>query len=328
MKKRYLIGALSGLATAAVVTKLLARPRDVDWEKNRRFVFHAGHSRFADVNGVRVHYQEAGPMEGPAVILIHGFASSTLVWSKVFLEFAARGLRVIAPDLLGYGYSGKPRNFDYTIGAQARMLDKLLEQLGLAQVTLVGSSYGGAIAASIALDYPTRVKKLVLVGAVTNNEPTKYLLMRLFGSPLIGDILSPLLLSSRQLLKRRMKRVYDRHSWVLDDVRVEARHQPLRTAATHRAIIRTVRRWDADRIQREAHLITQPTLLVWGDNDAEVPLRFGQQLLNAIKGARMIIIQNCGHLPHEEFPQTFIEVVGGFCANGNIGETSHVTLEA
>lgn len=328
MKKRYLIGALSGLATAAVVTKLLARPRDVDWEKNRRFVFHAGHSRFADVNGVRVHYQEAGPMDGPAVILIHGFASSTLVWSKVFLEFAARGLRVIAPDLLGYGYSAKPRNFDYTIGAQARMLDKLLEQLELAQVTLVGSSYGGAIAASIALDYPTRVKKLVLVGAVTNNEPTKYLLMRLFGSPLIGDILSPLLLSSRQLLKRRMKRVYDRHSWVLDDVRVEARHQPLRTAATHRAIIRTVRRWDADRIQREAHLITQPTLLVWGDNDAEVPLRFGQQLLNAIKGARMIIIQNCGHLPHEEFPQAFIEVVGGFCANGNIGETSHVTLEA
>jgi len=328
MKKRYLIGALSGLATAAVITKLLARPRDVDWEKNRRFVFHAGHSRFADVNGVRVHYQEAGPMDGPAIILIHGFASSTLVWSKVFLEFADRGFRVIAPDLLGYGYSAKPRNFEYTIGAQARMLDKLLDQLELAQVTLVGSSYGGAIAASIALDYATRVKKLVLVGAVTNNEPTKYLLMRLFGSPLIGDILSPLLLGSRQLLKRRMKRVYDRHSWVLDDVRVEARHQPLRTAATHRAIIRTVRRWDADRIQREAHLITQPTLLVWGDNDAEVPLRFGQQLHNAIKGARMIIIENCGHLPHEEFPQAFIEVVGGFCANENDGRTSLVTLEA
>lgn len=328
MKKRYLIGALSGLATAAVITKLLARPSDVDWEKNRRFVFHAGHSRFADVNGVRVHYQEAGPMDGPAVILVHGFASSTLVWSKVFLEFAASGFRVIAPDLLGYGYSAKPRDFDYTIGAQARMLDKLLDQLELAKVTLVGSSYGGAIAASIALDYPTRVRQLVLVGAVTNNEPTKYLLMRLFRSPLIGDILSPLLLSSRQLLKRRMKRVYDRHSWVLDDVRVEARHQPLRTAATHRAIIRTVRRWDADRIQREAHLITQPTLLVWGDNDAEVPLRFGQQLHNAIKGARMIIIQNCGHLPHEEFPQAFIEVVGGFCANENVGATSLVTLEA
>lgn len=328
MKKRYLIGALSGLTTAAVVTKLLTRPRDVDWEKNRAIVFHAGHSCFADVDGVRVHYQEAGPRDGPPMILIHGFASSTLVWSKVFLEFAAKGFRVIAPDLLGYGYSAKPRDFDYTIGAQARMIDRLLEKLGLQQAIFVGSSYGGAIAASIALDYPERVQRLVLVGAVTNNEPTKYLLMRLFGSPLIGDILSPLLLGSRLLLKRRMKRVYDRHSWVLDDQRIEARHQPLRTAAAHRAIIRTVRRWDADRIQREAHLITQPTLLLWGDNDAEVPLRFGEQLRDAIKDARLIVFRDCGHLPHEEVPQAFTELVSDFCSLKTEAEYSRVSLEA
>ena len=97
------------------------------------------------------------------------------------------------------------------------MVDHLLEKLGLDRAIIVGSSYGGAIAATIALDYPDRVEKLVLVGAVTNNDPTRYLLMRLFSSPLIGDILSPLLIGSRQLLKRRMKRVYDRHSWVLDD---------------------------------------------------------------------------------------------------------------
>ena len=131
MKKRYLIGALSGIATAAVVSKLLARPRDVDWEKNREIVFHSGHSRFAEVDGVQVHYQEAGPSNGPPMILIHGFASSTLVWSKVFLEFAAQGYRVIAPDLLGYGYSAKPRVFDYTIRAQAVMVDRLLDKLGL-----------------------------------------------------------------------------------------------------------------------------------------------------------------------------------------------------
>jgi pimeloyl-ACP methyl ester carboxylesterase len=327
MKKRYLIGILSGIATAAVVARLLARPRDVDWEKNREIVFHAGHSRFADLDGVRVHYQEAGHSSGPPIILIHGFASSTLVWSKVFLEFAAKGFRVIAPDLLGYGYSAKPRAFGYTIGAQASMLDRLLDELGLDRAIIVGSSYGGAIAASIALDYPKRVERLVLVGAVTNNEPTKYLLMRLFGSPVIGDILSPLLLSSRRLLKRRMKRVYDRHSWVLDDQRIEARHQPLRTAAAHRAIIRTVRRWNADRIHRDAHLITQPTLLLWGDNDGEVPLRFGEQLHDAIKDARLFVFRDCGHLPHEEFPQGFTEVVSDFCAS-KIVEDSQVPLEA
>ncbi len=326
MRKRYLIGGISGIVTAAVVTKLLARPRDVDWEKNQGVVFHAGHSRFAEVDGARVHYQEAGPNSGQPIILIHGFASSTLVWSKVFLELAAKGFRVIAPDLIGYGYSAKPRDFDYTIGAQARMVDRLLDKLGLDRAIFVGSSYGGAIAATISLDYPERVEKLVLVGAVTNNEPTKYLLMRLFGSPLLGDIISPLLLGSRRLLKRRMKQVYDRHSWVLDDQRVEARHQPLRTAATHRAIIRTVRRWDADRIQREAHLITQPTLLLWGDNDAEVPLRNGEELHDAIRNARLIIFRECGHLPHEEFPQTFIEVVSDFCPSEIMAENSRVPL--
>lgn len=312
MKKRYWIGLLSGTATAAVVAKLLTRPRDVDWTKNRERVFHYEYSRFADVDGVRVHYQDAGEANAPPIILLHGFASSTLVWSKVFLEIAAAGFRVIAPDLLGYGYSAKPRDFDYTIGAQAQMITGLLDQLGLDRAIVVGSSYGGAVAATVALDYPGRVEKLVLVGAVTNNEPTRYMLMRLFGSPLIGDLVSPLLVGSRRLLRRRMRRVYDRHSWVLDEQRVEARHLPLRAAATHRAIIRTVRRWNADRVQCDAHLITQPTLLLWGDNDPEVPLRNGERLLELINGARLIVFRNCGHLPHEEVPEAFTEVVVDF----------------
>jgi pimeloyl-ACP methyl ester carboxylesterase len=312
MKKRYLIGALSGLAASAAVIKLLARPKDVEWEKNREVVFHADYSRFAEVDGVRVHYQEAGDKDAPAVVLIHGFASSTLVWSKVFLEIAAAGFRIVTPDLLGYGYSAKPRHFDYTIGAQARMLIGLLDKLGLAQAMLVGSSYGGAVAATVALDYPERVKKLVLVGAVTNNDPTRFMLMRLFGSPLFGSILSPFLVGSRRLLRLRMKRVYDRHSWVLDERRVEARHLPLRTAATQRAIVRTVRRWDAERISRDAHLIKQPTLLLWGDNDGEVPLYNGEKLQTAINGSRLVVFRECGHLPHEEFPESFTSVIADF----------------
>lgn len=314
MKKRYLIAGFSGLATAAVVAKLLSRPRDVDWGKNREVVFHAEHSRFADVDGIRVHYQEAGDKNAPPIILIHGFLASTLVWSKVFLELAEAGYRVIAPDLLGYGYSEKPRAFDYTIASQARMIAGLLDHLELERANLVGSSYGGAVAATLALDYPERVTSLVLVGAVTNNEPTRYMMMRLVSSPLLGDILAPFLASSRRLLRGRMKRIYDRHSWVLDERRVEARHLPLRAAGTHRAIIRTVRRWDADRIQREAHLITQPTLVLWGDDDPDVPLRHGEKLQEAIKGARLIVFRDCGHHPHEEFPRAFTEVVSEFCS--------------
>ncbi|HET6851667.1 MAG TPA: alpha/beta hydrolase [Pyrinomonadaceae bacterium] len=310
MKKRYWI---AGAATVAIAGKLLTRPSDADWQKNRDVVFHSGHSRFVDVDGVRVHYQEAGDENAPALVLIHGFASSTLVWSKVFLALAEEGYRVIAVDMLGYGYSAKPRNGEYTIAGQAKLLTRLLDTLGINRAIFVGSSYGGAVAATCALDYADRVEKLVLVGTVNNNRPLAYKLMRVFGSPVFGDVVSPLLIGSRRLLRRRMKRVYDRHAWVLDERRVEARHLPLRAAGTQRAIIRTVRRWDAERISRDAHLIRQPTLLLWGENDREIPLSDGERLHAEIPGSRLIVFLNCGHLPHEEYPEAFTNLVIDFC---------------
>jgi pimeloyl-ACP methyl ester carboxylesterase len=312
MKKRYWI---AGAATLAIASKLLMRPRDADWAQNRHVVFHSDHSRFVDVDGIRVHYQEAGERNTslPPLILIHGFASSTLVWSKVFLPLAEAGFRVIALDMLGFGYSGKPRKAEYTIGGQAKLVISLLERLGIKRATLVGSSYGGAVAATCALDYPQRVDRLVLIGTVNNNRPLNYKLMRVFGSPLFGDVVSPLLIGSRRLLRRRMKRVYDRHEWVLDERRVDARHLPLRAAGTQRAIIRTVRNWDAERISRDAHLIRKPTLLLWGENDREIPLADGERLHEEIPGSRLIVFLNCGHLPHEEYPEAFTKVVADFC---------------
>lgn len=310
MKKRYWI---AGAATAVIAVKFLSRPRVVDWEKNRATVFHVEHSRFLDVDGVRIHYQEAGAVTAPPLILIHGFASSTLVWSKVFLNLAEAGFRVIVPDMLGYGYTSKPRNGQYTIEGQARLITRLMDHLGIQQATIVGSSYGGAVAATCALDYPQRVSKLILVGAVNNNEPLRFKLMRLFGARVLGDVVSPLLIGSRRLLRMRMKSVYDRHAWVLDERRVDARHRPLRAAETQRAIIRTVRCWDADRISRDAHLIKRPTLLLWGDNDPEIPLADGKRLHEQILGSRLIVFNDCGHLPHEEYPKAFTVVVSNFC---------------
>jgi len=310
MKKRYWI---AGALTLGVAAKLLVRPRDADWNRNRHVIFHSDHSRFVDVEGVRVHYQEAGDANAPALVLIHGFASSTLVWSKVFLRLAAAGFRVIAIDMLGFGYSGKPRYGEYTIAGQATLVVSLLDRLKIKRATLVGSSYGGAVAATCALDYPQRVDRLVLIGTVNNNRPLDYKLMRVFSSRVFGDVVSPLLIGSRRLLRRRMKRVYDRHEWVLDERRVDARHLLLRASGTQRAIIRTVRCWDAERISREAHLIKQPTLLLWGENDIEIPLADGERLHDQIPGSRLIVFLNCGHIPHEEYPEEFTNVVADFC---------------
>src|SRR5712691_13476263 len=192
MKKRYLLAGAAGIVAGAVATKLLTRPRDVSWPDSINFIYHPEHSWFTSVNGARIHYQEAGDEKAPPILLIHGFISSTLIWNEVFLPLAHAGFRVIAPDLPGYGYSEKPRDGEYTIESQAQAVLGLMDQLGIEKATIVGASYGAAIAATIALDHPEHVERLVLIGAVSNDEPKKKLLLSIALLPLIGDILTPL----------------------------------------------------------------------------------------------------------------------------------------
>jgi pimeloyl-ACP methyl ester carboxylesterase len=316
MKKRYLLAGASGVVAAAVAAKLLTRPRDVSWSDSINLIYHPEHSWFTTIAGVRIHYQAAGNENAPPVILIHGFISSNLVWNEVFLPLAKAGFHVIAPDLPGYGYSDKPLNGRYTIDAQAYAVLGLMDRLGIDQATIVGASYGGAIAATIALDYPERVANLVLVGAVTNDQPKKKLLLRLASLPLLGDIALPLFLGSRWILRKRTEEVYRRLGYAVDERKLEARHHLLATANTHRAMIRTVRRWRADRISREASLIRQPTLLVWGEEDTHIPVSEAFKLRDAIPNSRLIVFRRCGHLPPTECPEKFVEAVAEFSRNG------------
>src|SRR5205807_8333904 len=173
MKKRYLLAGLTGVAAGAVATKLLTRPKDVSWPDSLDFIYHPEYSWFTRVGGVRIHYQEAGDENAPAIILIHGFISSNSIWSGVLLPLARAGFRVIAPDLPGYGYSDKPADAQYTIAEQAHAMIGLMDRLGIQKAIIAGASYGGAIATTMALDYPERVETLILVGAVTNDEAKK-----------------------------------------------------------------------------------------------------------------------------------------------------------
>src|SRR5258708_6109849 len=208
MKKRYLLAGVSGVIAGAVAAKLLTRPRDVSWPDSINLIYHPEYSWFTTIGGVRIHYQEAGDEDAPPMILIHGFISSNLVWNEVFLPLAKSGFRVIAPDLPGYGYSDKPADGRYTIDSQAYAVLGLMDRLGIDQATIVGASYGGSIAATIALDYPARVAKLILVCAVSNDQPKKKLLLRLAGVPLLGDIATPLFLCSRWILRKRTHDAY------------------------------------------------------------------------------------------------------------------------
>ncbi|HYG10239.1 MAG TPA: alpha/beta hydrolase [Pyrinomonadaceae bacterium] len=314
MKIRYLIGGATAAAGGALALKLLMRPRDVEWGEHRERLHHAERSRFVEIEGVRVHYQEAGERDAPAMLLIHGFCASNFVWNDALMPLAEAGFRVVAPDLVGFGFSGKPAGGEYTIEAQARILVGLMDALGINRATLVGSSYGGAVAAVCALDYAERIERLVLVGAVSNDEIIRRPLLRLAATPLMGELLAPVLLDARRFVKNHLRATYAaQNGYMLDPARITAHQRPLRAAATHRAILRTLRRWRATRIEREAARFTQPTLLIWGAHDRDVPLRYGERLHKLIEHSRLFVFPNCGHLPQEERPQEFVSLVAKFC---------------
>jgi pimeloyl-ACP methyl ester carboxylesterase len=322
MKKHYWIGGAAAAAVAggALALKLLTRPQDVEWGEHRERLHHAERSRFVEIENVRVHYQEAGEADAPAVLLIHGFCASNFVWNDALVPLAEAGFRVVAPDLVGFGFSGKPGEGEYTIEAQARIIVGLLDALGIGRATLVGSSYGGAVAAVCALDYASRVERLALVGAVSNDEIIRRPLLRLAATPVMGELLAPVLLDVRRFVKNRLRTTYAAgNNYLLDPARITAHQRPLRAAATHRAILRTLRNWRATRIELEAARITQPTLLVWGAHDRDVPLCYGERLHELIKHSRLFVFHDCGHLPQEERPEAFVSLVAEFCRGAQPG---------
>jgi pimeloyl-ACP methyl ester carboxylesterase len=122
------------------------------------------------------------------------------------------------------------------------------------------------------------------------------------------------MLGSRKIVHQQLRNGYapeNRH--LFDEQRITAHHRPLLAASTQRAALLTLRRWNAVRIEREAHRIQQPTLLIWGEVDPEIPLAHGRKLFELIKDSQLVIFRRCGHMPMEEYPREFTEVLIDFC---------------
>lgn len=314
MKKRNLALALGGAVGAAVAVKLLTRDATVNWDDVSDKVVHSDHSHFVNVDGARVHYQEFGDAANPAMILIHGYTASVYVWKTVAPMLADVGFHVIAVDLLGFGYSEKPSWFDYSIQSQARMVSRFMNRLGIGKATIIGSSYGGAVALNLTLDNSESVEKLVLVDAVCNDEPKNHPLLKLASLPGIGETMTPFLVDSKAFLRMRMRGTLAKanHAMITDD-RIESVRRPLAAADGHHSVLATSRNWSADRLEQDAHLINQPTLIIWGDQDNVIPIKHGYKLHEQILNSRFVILKDCGHVPQEEKSEIFTELVTEFC---------------
>jgi pimeloyl-ACP methyl ester carboxylesterase len=314
MKARNIALVAGGGLGAAVAVKMLTRARTVDWDRVSRLVPHSDHSHFANVDGIRIHFQEFGDPSKPTLVLIHGYTASLYVWHKVAPLLAEEGFHVVALDLVGFGYTSKPRWFEYTIGAQARIVSRFMQRLGVGRATIVGSSYGGAVAMTLALDYSGSVEKLVLIDAVANDEVLQHPILRMVAVPGVGEALTPFLADSRALLRHRMRGTLSRanHDLITDE-RIANVLRPLMAADAHHSLLATSRNWRAKRLEMDAHLIEQPTLLIWGEDDTVVGIHNGYALHDKILHSRFVVLRNCGHVPAEERSDVVTELVSEFC---------------
>lgn len=310
MPKRILklLLVLVVLAATAFTVFWFARPADIAFEEVRTSVPNSEYSHFADIDGVRVHYQERGT--GIPLILIHGYTSSVYSWKDVF-EPLSKSFRVIAVDLKGFGFSAKPDG-DYTRRAQATLVARLLDHLKIDKAWLCGNSMGGHVALDFALQNPRRVAGLVLIdSAGVKAEGTSSLAPGYLLIPVVGRVLTALALSSDRLVRDGLeKSFYDRSK--ITDERVAAYYRPLKTRGGQLAALRARTQADQFPIEAELGKINAPTLIIWGAEDALIPLAAGRRMNSLIKDSKLLVIEECGHLPQEEMPERVVEEIARF----------------
>lgn len=296
----------SAVAAASVATMMTAGcPR-----------FHSGplpgepaDASFAEVDGVRLHYIDAG--KGPTVVLIHGFGSSLDIWDEVIDELSPNH-RVIALDLKGFGWSSRPAG-DYSPVAQARLVLGLLDQRGVEDFTVVGHSWGASVALAVSLEAPKRVNRIALYSAWVYEEqlPTTFLWARAGG---LGEVLFSLYYKQR--LEDRVAYAYYDATQIPQD-RIDRVEEMFDRPGTTAAALAAVRGQRYAAMQRRYRNIRQPTLLVWGREDRITTLSFGERLSRDLPNAELLVIPYCGHIPMREAASKSTRALATFIAGGD-----------
>lgn len=248
-------------------------------------------TRQVEIYGQKIYYQEAG--SGPDVILLHGLGGDGSNWRATLLPLAAK-FHVLVPDQVGFGQSDKPL-INYRVGTLVDFLNAFYTKAGIAKATLVGNSLGGWVAMDFALAHPEKVNRLVLVDSAgyspkrTGAQPlTRELLLGLDPSTIAGE-------------KQLMGVVFYNKAFSSDQFAEQAliMHLHKNDSYTIDRFIDSILRGE-DVVDGRLGGIKAPTLIVWGRQDALVPLAAGKALAEDIPGAQSVILDDCGHVPQVE----------------------------
>jgi pimeloyl-ACP methyl ester carboxylesterase len=268
----------------------------------------------ATVSGHEVAYVDLG--EGPPVLLLHGFPTSSHLWRREAWLLSQR-MRVIAPDLLGYGDSAKPPTADLSEPAHAALVLELLRHLGVEELAVVGHGIGGAIAQLLALDAPELdVQTLVLLDSPSlDSWPIE-------GLRLLQDVTREQ--ETAEFVEEVVRLTVDlgaSRADGLDDRDVCAYVRPWRDDPP--ALFRAARGIQGKGLAgREDELakLDQPVLMIWGEEDPFVDSEVGERLNELLPGSTLALLPGCSHFVTEDAPQTVGPLVYEYLRSRYLGD--------
>ncbi len=246
---------------------------------------------------------------GTAVILIHGFPTSSFLWRNIAPAITDAGHTAYAIDLFGHGESDRPYDSDFGIASQSEYLDAAMTALRVARGILVGVDIGGDIALRLAATRPERVEKLVLINTPAFDElPAKDITQLQRNTARFAVRTTRGILGAAPLVEAVLKA----------SVADPEKHMPTKLIARYLApfvgkegpnhlltLANSISAEDLEDLElRDIHV---PTLLLWGEEDAFVDPKIGEKLSNALPDGRLVRIPGVARLLPEENPQFLTE---------------------
>jgi 2-hydroxymuconate-semialdehyde hydrolase len=266
------------------------------------------------VLGGELAYLDLG--EGPAVLLLHGFPTSSYLWRREAWLLAQR-MRVIAPDLLGYGESDKAGDADLSEPAQVGYMLEFLDRLGIRELAVVGHDLGGAIAQMLALDGGVEVEALILLDTACFDAWPTEPAQRLRAVP--PDRRTAVV--AERAVRQTFAEGVAHHERLADDaVHSYVRPWLANPAALFRAAGAVTGKGLAG---READLadLDMPTLVIWGEEDPYLSADLAERLGEAILGSAVALLPGCSHFVTEDAPQTVGPLIYEYLRSRYLRET-------
>lgn len=277
-------------------------------------------SNFIEVNDVTIHYKEMGEGE-TTFILLHGFGASVYSWREVMDDFSQLG-RVIAYDRPAFGLTERPMPETWTenpygMAANVELLHGLLDALGIEKAVLVGNSAGGGVSVAFALKYPERVESLILVdpglGGGRGPQFPEWALP-LMRSPQMRHIGPLLVRDIAQTGNDTILRAWSDPTKVTDEI-IEGYRKPLRTNNWDRALYELTFAPPYPELRPQLPELKVPAFVIGGEDDHIIRSWYFEAVSREIPGAKLALLPKCGHVPHEECPDEFMDEVIKYLEN-------------